>query len=524
MAATSTVDVPLGSGDPKPTWLISKPSLVALAIGLLAIISSAATYASLTGLISYTPDRGGLIFLLIVNLTLVLALGALIAWRLTRVWAERRSGGAGARLHVRLVAMFSAVAIIPAILVAIFAAVTLNLGVEAWFSSHVRSALESAVNVTHRYGDEKQGLIVIDAREIAKDIQRDPQLFDANGKADVSFLFSRLQMLTEDHGLQAAYILNGKGQVLGSSKLRSLPDLQPPSASEIAQAARGPVLIDANSKIGVLRALVRLDALNDAYLLVVRRVDPQVFAYYQSTVDAVGEYKRLDRDRAKYQLVFAALYAVVSLLILLAAIWLGLWAANRLVNPISRLIGAAERVSEGDLKAQVEIDREDDEIGDAGPRLQPHDGAARCAAHRTGRGKPSDRCAAPVHRSGARGRQRRRHRPRRRGQDHHRQPRRGAPVECDAGRDRRPALCGSRAGTGGAHPARAAGTRRPRERRSDRQAWRHGSQPERAGGQRRGQQAVSSSPSTTSPISSRRSAPPPGPMSRDASRTRSRIR
>jgi two-component system nitrogen regulation sensor histidine kinase NtrY len=145
--------------------------------------------------------------------------------------------------------------------------------------------------------------------------------------------------------------------------LRSLPDLEPPSPAEIAQAARGPVLIDANSKIGVLRALVRLDALNDAYLLVVRRVDPEVFAYYQRTVNAVSEYKRLDRDRAKYQLIFAALYAVVSLLILLAAIWLGLWAANRLIKPISRLIGAAERVSEGDLKAQVEIDRDDDEIG-----------------------------------------------------------------------------------------------------------------------------------------------------------------
>ena len=257
MATTSTVDVPLGGGDPRPFRLLSKPSLIALAIGLLAVLSSVTTYASLTGLIPYTPTHGGLIFLSIINLALVLALGALIAWRLTRLWAERRSGSAGARLHVRLVTMFSVMAVVPAILVAIFAAVTLDLGVEAWFSAHVKSALESAVNVTHRYGDEKQDLIVTDAREIAKDIQRDPQLFDANGKADVSFLFSRLQILTEDHGLQAAYILNGKGQVLGSSKLRSLPDLQPPSASEIAQAARGPVLIDANSKIGVLRALVR---------------------------------------------------------------------------------------------------------------------------------------------------------------------------------------------------------------------------------------------------------------------------
>jgi len=55
-------------------------------------------------------------------------------------------------------------------------------------------------------------------------------------------------------------------------------------------------------------------------------------------------------------------YAVI----LLAAIWLGLWAANRIVRPISRLIGAAERVSEGDLKAQVFVDKGDDELASLG--------------------------------------------------------------------------------------------------------------------------------------------------------------
>ena len=86
-----------------------------------------------------------------VNLTLGLSLGALIAWRLVRLWSERRSGRAGARLHVRLVAMFSAIAVVPAILVAIFAAVTLNLGVEAWFSSRVQTALDGAQNVARQY-------------------------------------------------------------------------------------------------------------------------------------------------------------------------------------------------------------------------------------------------------------------------------------------------------------------------------------------------------------------------------------
>ncbi len=120
---------------------ISRPSRLALGVGLLAVASGAATYAILSGLTPWTPSRAGLIALLLANLTLGLSLGALIAWRLVRLWAERKSGRAGARLHVRLVAWFGTIAVVPAILIAIFAAVTLNLGLEAWFSGRVKDAL-----------------------------------------------------------------------------------------------------------------------------------------------------------------------------------------------------------------------------------------------------------------------------------------------------------------------------------------------------------------------------------------------
>ncbi len=84
-----------------------------------------------------------------------------------------------------------------------------------------------------------------------------------------------------------------------------------------------------------------------------------MFGYYRRTkATRSPNITALDQNRLEVQLIFAALYAVVSLVILLAAIWSGLWAANRLVRPISDLIGAAERVSEGDLTAQVEVRRE----------------------------------------------------------------------------------------------------------------------------------------------------------------------
>lgn len=344
---------------------VSRPSRLALVVAMLAVVSGCVTYALLTGLTPYTPDHAGLIALLLVNLILVLTLAGLILWRLARLWATRKSGRAGARLHVRLVGWFSAIAVVPAILVAVFAAVTLNLGLDAMFSDRVKDALGNAVNVAQVYVKDHERSILTDAYTIADNIQRDPQLFDEQRHVRADRLFTRLGTLTKDRGLQASYIMDSTGHILGSTKQKFLKDPKPPTAADFVQARQG-IVVDANADNGTVTALVQMQTLNDAFLMVVRVVDPGVFGYYLRTRDAVSEYNRLEENRSAVSLVFATLYAVVSLVVLLAAIWAGLWAANRLVRPISGLIDAAERVTEGDLDVQVRIDREDDELGTLG--------------------------------------------------------------------------------------------------------------------------------------------------------------
>ncbi|HEX2591950.1 MAG TPA: PAS domain-containing sensor histidine kinase [Rhizomicrobium sp.] len=363
MALSGTIEPPVRQGFFGFVRSASWPSRLAIGVLLLAIASGALTYATITGFAPYNATPSRLIWLLLINLALVLALGALIAWRLVRLWSERRSGMAGARLHTRLVAMFSTIAVIPTIFVAIFAAVTLNLGLQAWFSNNVKEALGNAVNVAERYESEHEKLITADAYQIAYGIEGDPQLVDEQGKLRYAYLFTVLANITKDRGLQASYIYDSQGNVLGSTKQRILPEQKPPALANFAEAAKNKIVIDGNAKIGVVRALIRLQRFKDAYLMVVRAIDPTVFGYYQRTVNAVSEYNALYSSLSQVQLVFALLYAMVSGVVLLAAIWLGLWAANRLVQPISHLISAAERVTEGDLKAQVVVGRGDDELG-----------------------------------------------------------------------------------------------------------------------------------------------------------------
>ena len=235
---------------------------------MLAVVSGCATYALLTDLIPYHLGRLGQVILVLVNLTLVLTLAALIGWRIARLAATRRSGRAGAKLHARLVTWFSVIAVVPVILVAVFAAVTLNLGLDQMFTGRVKEALGSAVNVAQVYVKEHEASILGDIRYIADAIQRDPQLFDEEHHVRAGQLFIKLGTITQNRGLQASYILDSKGSVLGRTKQISLKDPPIPSAADFAQAREG-VVVDTPEN-GTVTALVQLQALNDAYLETVR--------------------------------------------------------------------------------------------------------------------------------------------------------------------------------------------------------------------------------------------------------------
>ncbi|HEX4302372.1 MAG TPA: PAS domain-containing sensor histidine kinase [Rhizomicrobium sp.] len=363
MTTANAIEAPVGGGFFPWLRAISRPSLLAFGVGVLAVLSGAMTYAAVMGLLPYNPTPAGLFTILVVNAILGAALAGLIIWRLIRLWGARRSGIAGARLHVRLVVMFSLIAVVPAIFVAIFAAVTLNLGMESWFSSRVQTALDNAIAVARQYVLEKGRGITLDAGEIEEGLERDPRLFDAQKHIITTVMFEKLEGMTSARGLVGSILVDSYGHELGKSSGLSYSAALKPSAGDLAEARSGSIVVDGNPDTGIIHALIYMPFLNDAYLLVVRQVDPKVFGYYHRTTVSVGEYKRLEQNRSEVQLIFGTLYVVVSLVVLLAAVWLGLWAANRLVRPISSLIGAAERVSEGDLKAQVEVERDDDEVG-----------------------------------------------------------------------------------------------------------------------------------------------------------------
>jgi len=332
---------------------------LAFGLTMAAVLSGVATVASWTGAKEFGPDPDTVLGLLILDTILLLALGALVARQLVRLWTERRRGLAGSGLHVRLVLMFSLVAVTPAILVAVFSALFLNFGIQAWFSERVRTAIEASNAVAQAYLEEHRQSIRAEAFAMANDLNREaPSLM-----RDLNTFDERLDLEAQMRSLSEALVVDGSGRVVATSPLSLTLELELVPWAAIEQANLGQVAVLTNEDERV-RAVVKLNRFIDAYLVVGRFIDPSVLEHISQTEVAVAQYRRLEARREGILITFVLIFVVVALLLLLAAVWIGLTLATQITRPISTLITAAERVRKGDLAVRVETDAATvDEIG-----------------------------------------------------------------------------------------------------------------------------------------------------------------
>ena len=147
--------------------------VLAISLAAAAVVSGAATYATLAGSKSFGDSPAIVLLLLNIDLILSLLLAFLIVRRIVAIWSERRKGSAGSRLHVKLVVWFGLVSVIPAIVVGVFSVLFFNFGVESWFSERVRTALNESRAAAKIYLKEHQRNIRADVAAMARDLNRD---------------------------------------------------------------------------------------------------------------------------------------------------------------------------------------------------------------------------------------------------------------------------------------------------------------------------------------------------------------
>jgi two-component system, NtrC family, nitrogen regulation sensor histidine kinase NtrY len=329
----------------------------AIALAVAASASAVATYAALRGVPLFGSSRPDIDKLFLLLLILVLPLSAIVIWRLVQVWAERRRGLAGSRLHVRLVVLVSLVAVIPTIFVAVPSYLLFKYGEQAWFSDPVRRALSESLQVAQRYLEEHQQTIRADIVSMASDLNRDAALLTANPRRLDQMVAAQAAL----RSLSEAVVFDTDGRLLARSGFSLALQLEPVPDWALQQANSGDVAILTNEN-GRVRALVRLERFGNAYLYVGRFVDPIVLQHMEQTRGAVHEYEERESQRRQWQITFSIAFFSLVLLLLTIAVMVGLRFATKMARPISSLIVAAEQVRSGDLAARVPEGESDEEF------------------------------------------------------------------------------------------------------------------------------------------------------------------
>ncbi|APX90904.1 PAS domain-containing sensor histidine kinase [Brevirhabdus pacifica] len=335
-------------------------NIVTFGLVVLGPVLVVATYLVL-GPLNLGSAATALRLVLLADLIYVLSIAALVMQRVARMIAARRARSAGSRLHLRLTGVFAIVALIPTILVAVFATLTVNIGLEGWFSDRVRQVVGNSLAAAEAYEQEHRDDLRQDAESLAAYL---------NVARQATFLLSDgnlRQLLTQgqariQRGLREAYVIDGTGEIRARGERSYLFDYELPSRRDFTRATEDGIAIIEDWRNNEFRALVALEAFNDRYLYVSREVDGQILNLLDDTQETVRLYQQLENERGRVLFEFGLLYLGFAVILMLAAIWLGLWFAERLSRPVGRLTSAAQRVGDGDLNVQVMEEDGDDEI------------------------------------------------------------------------------------------------------------------------------------------------------------------
>lgn len=314
------------------------------------------------------PIKGGrasLRFILTADFVYILFITTLLIRRIVQLAAARRAQSAGSRLHFRLTTAFGVIALFPTILVAIFAVLSVNQALEGWFSERVRNAVGASLSAAQAYEAQTRNGVISDTKIFAQRLNdlNQNEFFSRSIDMDsqLSPALTRLQTQFE-RGFKEIYIINNLGELRLRGPSSYLFDYEQPTDAQIMAADGLEPVIMTDWPSNEMRALIRLQTYTNHYLYLTRSVEGSLLALLEETTETARYYNQLESERGRLLFDFGLLYLAFAVILILTATWLGLWFAERLASPVGRMAAAAQKVGAGDLDAQIENIKGDDEI------------------------------------------------------------------------------------------------------------------------------------------------------------------
>ena len=329
-----------------------KPSVnrkITILLIFLSFVASIITYLVFTNSLPYIKTTPIIAITTVsVDVILLLVLCFKVIRKIIQTWADRSKGKVGSKISTKFILTFALLVLIPTITLSIFSSLFFNISMKGWFNERVLRIAEQSNIVAEAYYKEYLQNIKSDASTMGKEIDEkfNTIFLDLNKLNNFIHTQIKLRELTE------AFVFRKGGTVLakGGFTISTTPDVI--TEFDLIEADTGEIVLTSKRKDRV-RALIKLQNIQNTYLSVGRFIDPQIIAQIQSVKDESMVYKNLYEQKNKIQTHFYMVFILISLLILLISILIGLLFADALITPITNLIKTSNQIKSGNLSVKV---------------------------------------------------------------------------------------------------------------------------------------------------------------------------
>ena len=329
-----------------------KPSVnrkITILLIFLSFVASIITYLVFTNSLPYIKTTPTIAITTVsIDVILLLVLCFKVIRKIIQTWADRSKGKVGSKISTKFILTFALLVLIPTITLSIFSSLFFNISMKGWFNERVLRIAEQSNIVADAYYKEYLQNIKGDASTMGKEIDEkfNTIFLDLNKLNNFIYTQIKLRELTE------AFVFRKGGEVLakGGFTISTTPDVI--TEFDLIEADTGEIVLTSKRKDRV-RALIKLQNIQNTYLSVGRFIDPQIIAQIQSVKDESMVYKNLYEQKNKIQTHFYMVFILISLLILLISILIGLLFADALITPITNLIKTSNQIKSGNLSVKV---------------------------------------------------------------------------------------------------------------------------------------------------------------------------
>ena len=252
-------------------------------------------------------------------------------------------------LNSRFTLYFISIALTPALIVGILGIILINIGINDWFNEKIKNIVFNSVSVAESYLQEHKESIKGDIYGMSNDLNNASNVFSNDINKYMEFF--RTQSIIRS--LPETYLINSEGNIVLKALPAKMIYYRPPSES-LKKANKGELAILTSTEVNKVYALMKLTAYENIFLYAGRSMDPGVIIAVNDTRSAKQEFSTLEKNRNQISIIFIILYLVATLILILISIIVGIGIAQRIVNPISSVIKASNKISKGNYEEKVE--------------------------------------------------------------------------------------------------------------------------------------------------------------------------